>query len=68
MVGVGAAFDFCAGTVKRAPIGFRRLGLEWLYRVTFEPRMLKRNFYSFAIFYPLLKQIIFGKVQKNITT
>jgi N-acetylglucosaminyldiphosphoundecaprenol N-acetyl-beta-D-mannosaminyltransferase len=30
--GVGAAFDFLSGNTKRAPIFWRRLGLEWLYR------------------------------------
>ena len=46
MIGVGAAFDFHAGTIRRAPAFFRNIGLEWLYRLAFEPRMLKRNFYS----------------------
>jgi len=43
MIGVGAAFDFHAGTIRRAPAFFRNIGLEWLYRLVFEPRMLKRN-------------------------
>ena len=58
IIGVGAAFDFYAGTVKRAPEFYRRLGLEWLYRVTFEPRMIKRNLYSSLIFFPIIKQIV----------
>jgi N-acetylglucosaminyldiphosphoundecaprenol N-acetyl-beta-D-mannosaminyltransferase len=58
MIGVGAAFDFHAGTIKRAPEFYRRIGLEWLYRVLFEPRMIKRNFYSSLIFIPLLKEIM----------
>jgi len=49
MIGVGAAFDFYAGTIKRAPLPFRRAGLEWLYRLAFEPRMLKRNLYSIIL-------------------
>ena len=48
LIGVGAAFDFHAGTAKWAPAWVRNLGLEWLYRLLHEPRMLKRNFYSFA--------------------
>jgi N-acetylglucosaminyldiphosphoundecaprenol N-acetyl-beta-D-mannosaminyltransferase len=43
MVGVGAAFDFYAGTKKIAPIWMIKLGLEWLYRLTTEPgRLWKR--------------------------
>lgn len=49
IVGVGAAFDFHAGTVKRAPRIFQTTGLEWLYRLTFEPRMIKRNLYSLLV-------------------
>ncbi len=40
MVGVGAAFDFHAGTVPRAPAWMRRHGLEWLHRLASEPRRL----------------------------
>jgi N-acetylglucosaminyldiphosphoundecaprenol N-acetyl-beta-D-mannosaminyltransferase len=46
MVGVGASFDFLAGTARRAPKPFRNIGMEWLYRLCFEPRMLKRNIRS----------------------
>ena len=44
MVGVGAAFDFHAGTVKRAPAWMRRYGLEWLHRLASEPRRLWRRY------------------------
>ena len=40
MVGVGAAFDFHAGLVRQAPAWMQRVGLEWLYRLTQEPRRL----------------------------
>ncbi len=43
MLGVGAGFDFHAGTVKRAPVVLQRLGLEWLYRLCQDPgRLMKR--------------------------
>ncbi|WP_404379133.1 WecB/TagA/CpsF family glycosyltransferase [Caenispirillum salinarum] len=38
--GVGAAFDFIAGTVPQAPHPFRAAGLEWLWRLAVEPRRL----------------------------
>lgn len=37
-LGVGATIDYEAGEVRRAPLAWRRLGLEWLYRVVSEPR------------------------------
>lgn len=43
-IGVGAAFDFVAGTVKRAPKWMQRSGLEWFYRVCAEPRRLWRRY------------------------
>jgi N-acetylglucosaminyldiphosphoundecaprenol N-acetyl-beta-D-mannosaminyltransferase len=44
MVGVGAAFDFHAGTVKRAPLWMREHGLEWLHRLVSEPRRLWKRY------------------------
>ena len=40
MIGVGAAFDFHAGTVNRAPRWMREHGLEWVYRPAREPGRL----------------------------
>lgn len=39
-VGVGAAFDFIAGTVRQAPRVMQSAGLEWLWRLGTEPRRL----------------------------
>jgi N-acetylglucosaminyldiphosphoundecaprenol N-acetyl-beta-D-mannosaminyltransferase len=44
MLGVGAAFDFHAGTVSRAPTWMRDSGLEWLHRLVSEPRRLWRRY------------------------
>ena len=41
--GVGGSFDVFAGHVKRAPLAFRKLGMEWLYRLMKEPKRLKRQ-------------------------
>lgn len=41
-VGVGAAFDFHAGSVSRAPSWMQTAGLEWLYRVGADPRLFRR--------------------------
>ena len=44
MLGVGASFDFFAGNVKESPEWIGRLGLEWLFRLTQEPRRLWRRY------------------------
>jgi len=44
LVGVGAAFDFHAGTMREAPASMQNLGLEWLYRLFQEPRRLWRRY------------------------
>jgi poly-beta-1,6-N-acetyl-D-glucosamine synthase len=44
VMGVGAALDFLAGAVRRAPPWVRRAGLEWLYRLGQEPRRLARRY------------------------
>lgn len=42
--GVGAAFDFVAGTVKEAPGWIQSSGMEWAYRLAAEPRRLWRRY------------------------
>lgn len=44
MVGVGAAFDFLAGTKKQAPLWMRKAGLEWLFRLCSEPKRLWKRY------------------------
>lgn len=45
MLGVGAAFDFTAGTVRRAPRWMQELCLEWLFRIMQDPiRLIPRYF------------------------
>lgn len=43
-MGVGGAFDFISGQVKRAPVIYRQLGLEWLFRLIQQPRRIVRIF------------------------
>lgn len=49
MIGVGAGFDYHAGTIKRAPMWMQKASLEWLYRLLQDPkrlfgRYMKTNF------------------------
>ena len=62
MMGVGAGFDFHAGTIQRAPIWLQKIGLEWLYRLLKDPaRLFKRYIVTntkFIVY--LLKDSLFG--------
>lgn len=44
LIGIGAAFDFLAGTKRQAPEWMRENGLEWLFRLLQEPRRLWRRY------------------------
>lgn len=44
LVGVGAVFDWVAGTVPQAPERMQGAGMEWLYRLYREPRRLWRRY------------------------
>ena len=45
MLGVGAGFDFHAGTIKRAPVLIQKIGLEWLYRLLQNPKRLFKRYF-----------------------
>jgi N-acetylglucosaminyldiphosphoundecaprenol N-acetyl-beta-D-mannosaminyltransferase len=66
-IGVGAAFDSEAGSLKRAPILVQQLGLEWFYRFLQEPRrMFRRYFIEAPVFVPLvIKQLLSVNFLKN---
>lgn len=49
-LGVGGAFDFLTGKVKRAPSCLRRSGFEWLWRFILQPRRFKRIWTAVVIF------------------
>ena len=44
MIGVGAAFDFLAGTKPQAPRWMQRSGLEWVFRLLSEPKRLWKRY------------------------
>jgi N-acetylglucosaminyldiphosphoundecaprenol N-acetyl-beta-D-mannosaminyltransferase len=46
LIGVGAAFDFHAEKLSRAPRFMQRAGLEWLFRLFMEPRRLWRRYFK----------------------
>lgn len=63
MVGVGAAFDYHARTLRRAPVWMQQAGLEWLHRLGSEPRrLLKRYAHTNSVFVSrMLKTWFFGQ-------
>ena len=60
LVGVGAAFDFLAGRKRQAPSWMQRRGLEWLFRLTQEPRRLVGRYlrYNPAFVAAFLRQYV----------
>ncbi len=57
MLGVGAAFDFLAGTKPQAPRWIRDNGFEWLFRLFIEPKRLWRRYlvgYPLFVYYVLI--------------
>lgn len=62
MIGVGAAFDFHAGNIQRAPIWMQKRGLEWAWRLYQEPGRLWKRYLidDLPFFWYILKQKYFG--------
>lgn len=62
MIGVGAAFDYHAGTIKRAPVWMQRNGLEWLHRLVSEPKRLWRRYLitNTLFIFGVIKQLLRG--------
>ncbi|MCD4781643.1 MAG: WecB/TagA/CpsF family glycosyltransferase [Candidatus Omnitrophica bacterium] len=68
LIGVGAAFDFLAGTKKQAPRWMQRSGLEWLFRLCQEPRRLWKRYLignSLFIFLCIKETLFFSKNKHN---
>jgi N-acetylglucosaminyldiphosphoundecaprenol N-acetyl-beta-D-mannosaminyltransferase len=57
-LGIGAAVDFCAGQVKRAPKWMQLAGLEWMFRWSQDPaRLTKRYLRDFYVVVVLGREI-----------
>lgn len=64
--GQGGTFDYEAGKIKRAPVIFQKLGIEWLWRLILQPsrifRMVVLPIYLLKIIFT--KDITKGKFDK----
>jgi N-acetylglucosaminyldiphosphoundecaprenol N-acetyl-beta-D-mannosaminyltransferase len=66
MIGVGAAFDYHAGTLPRAPLWAQRNGLEWLFRLLADPRRLfKRYMVTNTLFILGISRQLLGRRAKQ---
>ncbi|WP_175483611.1 WecB/TagA/CpsF family glycosyltransferase [Amphritea atlantica] len=63
MLGVGAAYDFIAGSKKHAPRWMQKFGLEWLFRLVSEPKRLWKRYLKQnpRFIYYFLQQWLLGK-------
>lgn len=59
-MGLGATIDFEAKTLKRAPIFWQKIGMEWLYRCLKEPRRLFKRYFvdDMTFFYYFAQQLL----------
>jgi N-acetylglucosaminyldiphosphoundecaprenol N-acetyl-beta-D-mannosaminyltransferase len=64
MIGVGAAFDYHAGTVPWAPPILRNLGLEWLFRLILQPKLRAKRYWWSLVF--VLQSMAKGLVVKRL--
>jgi N-acetylglucosaminyldiphosphoundecaprenol N-acetyl-beta-D-mannosaminyltransferase len=65
-IGVGAAFDFHSGHKKRAPNWMQKSGLEWLYRIIKDRRLIKRYLSTNPIFlFLLIRDLLFIRLLKK---
>lgn len=67
LLGVGGAFSVYAGMINRAPYWMQKYSLEWLFRLSQEPkRLLGRYLFTNSIFiFLLIKELFFSKINKK---
>ena len=65
-IGVGYAFDVIGGLVMGPPRWMSKIGLEWLYRLSIEPKRLWRRYlFEGAIFTALILRAKWRQINKN---
>ena len=60
---IGAGLDFIAGSQKRAPKLFQKIGCEWLWRLLNNPRRLARRYAECLLVFP---GVVFGGLLKRV--
>jgi exopolysaccharide biosynthesis WecB/TagA/CpsF family protein len=64
IIAVGAAFDFHAGRLSRAPYWMQQVGLEWFYRLICEPKRLWKRYVLLNPLYIFLLGLQLFKLKK----
>ena len=64
-MGLGGSLDVWSGKIKRAPLFFRKMSLEWLWRIILEPRRIKFVFQIPVFISKILRQKETIKVSKD---
>jgi N-acetylglucosaminyldiphosphoundecaprenol N-acetyl-beta-D-mannosaminyltransferase len=64
-IGVGAAFDYLAGELHRAPLLMQRTGMEWLYRLVQQPRLFRRYVITHGPFLALLAKTMIREKRRR---
>jgi len=68
LIGVGATFDFITGRVRQAPIWMQNNGLEWLHRLSQNPKRLWKRYtiMNIEFLYKIAKQIILDLINGRL--
>jgi len=61
-IGVGGTLDVFAGNVKRAPVFYQKIGMEWFYRLITDPSRIKRMWAIPSFVFRVFKYKFFGKL------
>ena len=65
MAGLGGSLDVFAGLARRAPKGWQKLGLEWLYRLLEDPKRIKRMIVLPKFMFTVIWERLSGKNRKR---
>lgn len=63
-IGVGGAFDFISGRVRRAPNFIQQIGMEWLWRLLSQPNQWRKTWRSVVIFSIMIFRELISKRKK----
>lgn len=67
MTGVGAAFRFYIGDIRRAPVFFRKIGMEWFFRLIQQPGKMAGRYLSTLPFFIIYAVPEFFKSKSKLT-
>ncbi len=67
-IGIGGTFEFITGSIQRAPAWMQRTGLEWLFRLTQDPKRLWKRYLVDLVKFGILiwPSILYGSCRKQI--